>query len=88
MATLSSDTSPDIEALQVELMRRAPDWRKLQIVAELNRTVQTLALVGLRERYPDASPSELRRRLADLVLGPELAARAYSPLEAGPDHAA
>ncbi len=31
-------------------------------------------------RSPEATPQELRRRLADLLLGPDLAARAYGPL--------
>ena len=39
-----------------------------------------LALAGLRQRYPDDSPSQRRRRLADLILGTELAARAYGPM--------
>jgi hypothetical protein len=41
-------------------------------------------LSGLRQRYPQATPEELRR-LADLLLGPELAARAYGPLPE-PEH--
>jgi hypothetical protein len=41
-----------------------------------------LALAGLRQRYPGDTPAQRRRRLADLLLGPELAARAYgSPPE-------
>jgi hypothetical protein len=80
MTTLSPDTSPEAERVQLEMMRRAPSWRKLQLVGELNRTVCTLALSGLRQDYPDATEEELRRRLADLWLGPELAARVYGPL--------
>jgi hypothetical protein len=39
------------------------------------------ALSGLRSRYPHASEREIRRRLADLILGEELAAEVYGPLE-------
>ena len=78
-----SDTHPAVERFQIELMRQAPSWRKLALVGELNRTVKELALVGLRQRYPQASEGELRRRLADLVLGPELAMQAYGPLVPG-----
>jgi hypothetical protein len=39
--------------------------------------VRTLALAGLRQRYPDESPEQRRRRLADLILGPDLARRVY-----------
>jgi hypothetical protein len=81
MATLSPDTRPEAEQVQIELLRQAPMWRKLEMVGELNRMVCTLALSGLRQAYPGATEEELWRRLADLVLGPELAARVYGPWE-------
>ena len=77
-----SDTSPDAERVQIELMRRAPAWRKLELVGQMNETVRLLALSGLRQCYPQATPEELRRRLADLWLGAELAARVYGQLPA------
>ena len=80
MAILFPDTRPEAEAVLIELLRQAPPWRKLHMVGQLNQTVRTLALSGLRQRYPEASPQELRRRLADLLLGPDLAAQVYGPL--------
>jgi len=80
MMTLSSDTHPDIERLQIQRLRQMPAWRKMALVGEMNRTVRALALAGLRQRYPEDSPAQRQRRLADLLLGPELAARAYGPL--------
>ena len=80
MTTLSLDTHPEIERLQIEKLRQMHPWRKMELVGEMNRTVQTLALAGLRQRHPDDSPHRRRRRLADLLLGPELAARVYGPL--------
>jgi hypothetical protein len=78
MSSLFSDTAPAAEAVPIELMRRAPAWRKLQIMDQLNQSLRLWALSGLRQRYRGASEAELRR-LADLVLGPELAARVYEP---------
>jgi hypothetical protein len=40
-------------------------------------TGRKLAVAGLRERFPGASPEELHRRLAFLLLGPELASKIY-----------
>jgi hypothetical protein len=79
-APLFPDTRPEAEAVLVGLLRQAPPWRKLHMVGQLNQTVRTLALSGLRQRYPEATPQELRRRLADLLLGPDLAALVYGPL--------
>jgi hypothetical protein len=75
----TSDTHPDIERLQIERLRQMPGWRKIELMAEMSQAVRMLALAGLRQRYPADTPAERRRRLADLVLGPELAARAYGP---------
>jgi hypothetical protein len=77
---LFPDTRPEAEAVLIGLLRQAPPWRKLQMVGQLNQTVRTLALSGLRQRHPQATPQELRRRLADLLLGVELAAQVYGPL--------
>jgi hypothetical protein len=79
VSTLFPDTSLEAEQLLLSLLREAPAWRKLEMVDEMNRTVRTFAAVGLKERYPDAGVAELNRRLADLLLGPDLAARAYGP---------
>jgi hypothetical protein len=83
MRTLAQDTSPEAEKVLIRLWRAASPARKLAMVLSANRTARALALTGLRERYPGESEGRLRRRLADLWLGPELAARAYGPL---PDH--
>ena len=79
MVTLSRDTASDIEQMQIEHLRRVPAWRKLALVGEMNRTVQAMALAGLRQRHPDDTPEQRRRRLAALLLGSELATRAYGP---------
>jgi len=79
--TLFSDTSPEAEAALVDLMRQMPGWRKLQMVGRLNRMVRMNVLSGLRKRYPDACEAELHRRLADILLGSELAQQVYGPLQ-------
>ncbi len=74
-----SDTHPEAERVLIQLLQQAPVWRKLQMLSDLNQTTRQLALEGLRERFPEASELELRRHLADLLLGPELARQAYGP---------
>jgi hypothetical protein len=72
-----NDTRPEAERVQIELLRQAPAWRKLELLGQLNQMARDLALSGLRQRHPQASPDELQRLLADLILGPDLAVRAY-----------
>ncbi|HSM71366.1 MAG TPA: hypothetical protein VK851_07465 [Anaerolineales bacterium] len=80
MTALYSDTHPKMEALQIQLCREASPTRKMEMVAQLNATIQTLALAGLRSRFPKAGETELRRRLADLILGEELARKVYGEI--------
>jgi hypothetical protein len=72
-----SDTSPEAEAVLLTLLRRAPAWRKFRMVGDLNATVKQFALAGIRERYPEATEREIKRYLADLLLGKELASEVY-----------
>lgn len=74
-----SDTSPEIEDLLVDIYRRMPPWRKIELVDDANRTARQLAWAGLHSRHPGESRARLRRRLLDLVLGEELALAAYGP---------
>ena len=77
MSARSSDTHPKMEALQIKLWRQAGPTRKMHMLAQLNASARMLALTGLRSRYPQAGEAELRRRLAELLLGEELARRVY-----------
>lgn len=71
------DTSPDMEALHLA------GWRKMssvELAGTLNaawRAGRQIALIALRERYPQADESEIRVRLAVQTLGVELAARIH-----------
>ena len=76
-----SDTHPKMEALRIEVLRSASPARKMEMLAELNASARILAMSGLRARHPGASPDELRRRLADLLLGAVLARKVYGELE-------
>jgi len=80
MSVLYSDTHPKIEALQIQLLRQATPTRKMEMLAQLNASARTLALMGLRSRYPQAGQAELRRRLAGLLLGEELARKVYGEI--------
>lgn len=80
---LFTDTSPEVEAFLIERLRHTSGRRKWQMLGQLNHAVHDLALGGLRQRHPQATEAELRRRLADMLLGAELATTVYGPLEPG-----
>ncbi|MEN4040933.1 MAG: hypothetical protein ROW39_01215 [Anaerolineaceae bacterium] len=80
MSALFPDTHPKMEALQIALWRSASPTRKMQMLAQLNQSAHLLALTGLRSQYPRAGETELRRRLAGLLLGEEIAIKVYGEL--------
>ncbi len=79
MAILT-DTQPEAKQMLLELLRQMPPWRKLAQVGQMNATVRLLAVQGLRQRHPQANEVEIQRRLADILLGKEMAALVYGPL--------
>lgn len=80
MTTLFPDTHPEAEAVLIRLLRQAPAWRKLAMVGEMNEAIKTMMHSGLKERYPTDTPEALQRRMANLLLGEELAQKVYGPL--------
>jgi hypothetical protein len=77
MSVLFPDTHPKMEALQIQLWRQSSPTRKMQMLAQLNASARILAMAGLRTKYPQASESELRLKLAVLLLGDKLAPTVY-----------
>jgi len=80
MATQARDTSANAERVQFQIWREMPGWRKLELVAQMNETVRGLAILGLRQRFPNATSLEIKRHYAALALGEDLATRAYGGL--------
>lgn len=77
MTQLYPDTHPKMEALQLQLLRQASPTRKMNMLAQLNKSARMLALTGLHSQYPQASEAELRFKLASLLLGEETAQKVY-----------
>ncbi len=74
---LAHDTSPDIERRQIERWRDMSPAEKAAIITGLTRAAREMALAGVRHRHPDATPQEVFLRLGVLLLGEDLARKAY-----------
>jgi hypothetical protein len=75
---LSLDTSPEIERLQIEGWRRMSPADKAGLVRALTVATIEMTKAGIRHRHPDESAEQHRMRLAEILLGPDLARRAFS----------
>jgi hypothetical protein len=69
-----------MEDLQIQLLRHATAARKMEMLAELNASARMLAMSGLRSQFPEANEAELRRRLAGVLLGEDMARRVYGEI--------
>jgi hypothetical protein len=78
---LSLDTSPDAERMQVGAWGRMSAAEKAALITGLTRAVHRLAVAGVRQRYPHASPREQFLRLDIVLHGRELARAAYPEID-------
>ena len=74
---LTLDTSPDIERRQIDAWRQMSAADKAATVTGLTRAACAMTAAGVRQRHPAASPREHFLRVAVIVLGSELACKAY-----------
>lgn len=72
-----SDKSLESQEVLFDLIRRAPVWKRLRMVADLNQTLRLLATADLRRCYPHATEEEIERRLAARWLKREEVIAAY-----------
>ena len=71
------DTHPTIERIQLDIIRHMPSWAKFALVDDLNETVKAFAISGIKQRSPGATPEQIKRQLAGMMLGEELARKVY-----------
>jgi hypothetical protein len=78
---LAADTSPEIEARQVDGWRRMTAAQKAALVTSATRAADQMAMAGIRARFPNASAREQFLRLAILKFGDDLARQAYPEID-------
>ena len=77
MKPLSTDTTPEAQRMQYELMRRLSPEQKLSLAFALTDAMRELVLADLHHRFPQADSEEIRRRFSARVLPREDVIRAY-----------
>jgi hypothetical protein len=74
-----TDTDPEAEHVQLELLRKASVEERVALALSLSRSVVALSRDGIRQRFPGATEQEIGLRFVALHYGEELAEemRAY-----------
>jgi hypothetical protein len=75
MRTQSPDTSPAIEQIQIELLRKTSPARRLELALSLSQSALELAREGIRKANPNASEEEVGLIFVEVTYGKELADR-------------
>jgi hypothetical protein len=76
-----ADTHPEVERVQVRLLRQAGAARRLALALSLTQSALALSAEALRRRYPHLPAEELRLRGVALRYGEALASRLRADLE-------
>ncbi len=73
MREVLSDTDPETERVQLDLLRRAGPARRLQLALSLSRSVMSLSRGGIARSLEGAAPEELGLRFVEVHYGAALA---------------
>ncbi len=68
-----SDTHPDAERVQIELIRKASVAKRIALMRSLTSMLVTLSRRGIAESNPGLSPEEVKLRWAEINYGKPLA---------------
>lgn len=77
-----NDTTNEAEQVRLQALRTMSPTRRLSMALGWSQSVRELSRAGLRRQHPQCSDKELHRLMADRLLGAELAATVYGPLNA------
>lgn len=73
MRTQSEDTSPEMERVQIELIRKASPAKIFGLVRSMSQTLMQASRENIRKLHPDASKEELTLIFVELYYGEEIA---------------
>ena len=76
-----SDTHPDAERVQIELIRKASIAERIAAMRSLTRMATRLSRQAIARANPQASPREVDLIWVELHYGPELARKVREYLE-------
>lgn len=73
MRTQSEDTSPEMERVQIELIRKASPSKIFGLVRSMSQTMIQASRENIRRLHPDVGKEELSLIFIELYYGKELA---------------
>ena len=81
MRTQPEDTSPEIERVQIEFIRKAIPAKLFGLVRSMSETMILASVRNIRKLYPDASQEEITFIFVELYYGKKVANLVRSQIE-------
>jgi len=78
---LSMDTSPEAEAFLFAELAKKSAAEKIQMIGQASAAMKTMAMIGLRQRNPEATEHELKIKFVELYYGQDLASEIAENLD-------
>jgi hypothetical protein len=72
-----ADTTPEAARVQLEIYRRMPASRRLELALQMSDTVRHIVAAGVRSRHPHYSEEQVRLAVIRLTLGDALFRQVY-----------
>jgi acyl-ACP thioesterase len=66
-----SDTSPEVEAMQLEIRRKMTGAQRLRLALEMSQFARELKKAGIRQDHPDWTERQVMVELFRLAFFPE-----------------
>jgi hypothetical protein len=77
MTHVPADTTPEAAWVQMQIYRRMPFERRLELTLGMSESLREICAAGVRSRHPEYTDEEVRHEVIRLTLGPELFRKAY-----------
>ena len=81
MRMQSEDTSPEMERVQIELIRKAIPAKLFGLVRSMSQTMIEASIRNIRKLHPDASQEEITLIFVELYYGKKVADLVRSQIE-------
>jgi len=78
---IPADTTPEAWRVQLEIYRRMPPSKRLELALRMSDSMRELVASGVRARHPEYDEQQVKFAVNRLLLGDELFRKAFPGVE-------
>jgi hypothetical protein len=77
LEVVPGDTTPEAARVHLEIIRRMPAARRLELALGMRNSLRQVVAAGVRQRHPEFSPYQVRLAVIRPILGDKLFREVY-----------